>query len=337
MSPDAMYLAALLGLVENIHCGVTDVVDHHKVTKTTAHTDAVLKAALESGMRFKLARMWVDRGTNAETQSAIMAEMARLFGEWHGRDVLVEVANGPSVPWRCSAETMVMTHELALQNNSFTHIHVSETEEEVKMCLDETSMRPISWMDAIGVLDDRTQIVHAVWADESEIGLMAQQGALVVHCPISNAVMASGIMPLAEMKKGGVRLRLATDGPASGDNQDIWEAVKLALSLSRISTLGAMAVAPADVLGMALSTDGLLPGMPADLVIVELDHARAVPVHDVTSALVLCCNGSDVDTVMVGGKILMRQKIIQFLDEEALFTECRQVVQGLRKQAGLDE
>lgn len=335
MTPEILHLAALLGLVENLRCGATTVVNHHKVATTPAHTDAVCQAAGTVRLRLVLARAWADRGTNAEAPEAILADLTRLFERWSGAERLM-VANGPLVPWRCSAETLQRTHALALQHGSFTHIHVAETGAEVQMTRDETGLPPVLWLDALGVLGPDAQIVHSVWVSAEEIDRMAARGALVVHCPVSNAVLGSGIAPLAALLRAGIRVRLGTDGPASNDTQDTFETLKQALCLARAQAGDPQAIAPETALALALDGRTLVPGAPADVILVDLDHARVLPVHDVTSALVLSTHGSDVTTAIVGGEVLLRDRRVLVLDEDALRAECRSAVRTLRKLAGLD-
>jgi 5-methylthioadenosine/S-adenosylhomocysteine deaminase len=334
ISPEELHLAALLGLVENLRCGATEVVNHHKVITTTAHTDAVCRAATAVGLRTTLARAWSDRGENCESPAAILADLDRLFTLWHGVDHL-KIANGPIALWRCSADMLRSSRELAQRNSSFTHFHVSESLEEVRMSLEETGLRPVSWLDSIDVLGADTQVVHAVWVDENEIVLLAQAGAPVIHCPVSNAVLGSGIAPLAELQSQGVSVRLGTDGPASNDTQDIWESLKTALSFARIKTLDVTVLSPREALRLAMGAEALIPGAPADLIIVNLNHPRAMPVHNIESALALSTHGSDVDTVLVAGQVLMRNRQLLMLDEAALLAECRQAIYSLRKRAGL--
>ncbi len=175
-----------------------------------------------------------------------------------------------------------------------------------------------------------------MWVDEGEIDLLAQSGAPVIHCPVSNAVLGSGIAPVADLLRRGVSVRLGTDGPASNDTQDVWETTKTAVQLARASTLDATALPPTAALQLALGTDALRPGDPADLIVVNLNHPRAMPVHDVASVLVLSTQGSDVETVIVGGQILLRDGQVLGLDEAALLDACRRAVSHLRQRAGLD-
>lgn len=334
MTPEILHLAALLGLVENLRCGATHVVNHHKVTGTAAHTDAVSRAAETVRLRLTIARSWADRGAYAETPDFILADLERLFHAWNGHSH-ISIANGPLVPWRCSGDMLRRTHELAQRYDAPTHIHVAETQSEVQMTLDETGLRPIEWLDSLGVLDAGAQIVHSVWVSPQEIELMAERGALVVHCPVSNTVLGSGIAPLADLRRAGLRLRLGTDGPASNDTQDIFETLKQALCLTRVATLDPEALSPEAALMLALDGRTLAAGVPADVTLVNLNHARAMPIHDVPATLALATHGSDVDTVIVGGEVLMRAGRVLALDEDALLCECRAAAQKLRQLAGL--
>jgi 5-methylthioadenosine/S-adenosylhomocysteine deaminase len=338
MTADDVRLAALLGLAENLRCGATQVVEHHKITATAAHTDAVCEAAQIAGARLTLARAWADRGANAEPPQSILADLERLFEQWQQPAAglpQIGIANGPLVPWRCSAETLRDTRALARRWGAATHIHVSETREEVQLSIDETGLPPIRWLDSIGVLGPDVQIVHAVWPGEGEIDLLAERAAPVVHCPVSNAVLASGIAPVGAMRRQGIDLRLGTDGPASNDNQDLFGTLKSALGLARLAAADPTALSPSEALAMALAGRTLSPGAPADVIVVDLNTSRAAPVHDLDSALALCASGSDVTTAIVGGRLVVRDGRLQTLDEDALLDECRAAANSLRRRAGL--
>lgn len=336
MDVEELHLAALLGLVDNLRAGVTHVVNHHKMPKTPAYTDAVCQAAQQVGLRLTLARAWVDVGTNAESPESILADLERLFHERHTPGIL-EIANGPLATWRCSPETMRRTHQLAGQFGASTHIHVSESQDEVDMTLEQSGMRPVHWLESLGVLGRRCQVVHAVWVEEEEIALMAERGAEVVHCPVSNMVLGSGIAPVKRMLEAGVRLRLGTDGPASNDTQDLWETLKAAVGLARAKELDPTILPPAQALRLATSSDGLVAGAPADIIMVNVAHPRTQPLHDIDSALVLATHDRDVEMVMVGGRILMEEGRVLVLDEQALLEECVQTISLLREKAGLKD
>lgn len=335
ISPEEMYLAALLGLVENLRCGALWVTDHHKITASTAHTDAALKAAKEIGLHFTLARAWSDLGKICETPEGILDELGRLFAQTKEEDY-IQIANGPLALWRCSAETLEATRNLALEHNAATHFHVSESMDEVQMSLDEYGLRPVEWLNSIRVLGADTEIVHAVWVDEAEVDMIAASEALVIHCPVSNAVLGSGVAPVSSMLARGIEVRIGSDGPASNDTQDIWETLKAALSYARATTLDPTVLPPSQALTLATGGKTLKAGVSADLIIVDLNHPRVVPVQDIDSALVLGTHGSDVRTAIVNGQILMRDGQIAVLDETAIYDECRSTIQSLQKRAGIN-
>jgi 5-methylthioadenosine/S-adenosylhomocysteine deaminase len=157
----------------------------------------------------------------------------------------------------------------------------------------------------------------------------------VIHCPVSNAVIASGVAPVSKLQQYGIKVFLGTDGPASNDTQDLFETIKWTLGLARVTTLNPAALTPTQVLDMATAGTRLQPGGLADIILVNLNTNRAMPVHDVTSALVLSTNGSDVDTVIVGGIVLLSQKRLQVLDLETLLDECRSAANALKRRAGV--
>jgi len=151
LTAEDMHLASLLGLVENLRCGVTGVVQHHKVTTTPAHIDATIQAAHETGLRLLLARGWVDLGSNCEECDSITLGLARLRDRWHGSaGGRIAIGFGPMVPWRCSDETMLVTMGLARSWGLRTHLHVAEAQDEIKMLQERCGMRHIEWLDALG-------------------------------------------------------------------------------------------------------------------------------------------------------------------------------------------
>ncbi|GIK42566.1 MAG: hypothetical protein BroJett011_63990 [Chloroflexota bacterium] len=187
MTPDDMRLASLLGLVENLRCGATSVVQHHKITTSPEHVDAAVEAAQVVGVRLQLARGWVDLGNAAEAPEIIIHEMTRLRERWQlaaaGR---ITVAFGPMVPWRCSDATMRQTVALARQWGLAIHIHVAETHNEIELMRQRNGLRPIEWLHTLGLLGPDLQLVHCVHVNEVELDLMAASRATVIHCPVSN-------------------------------------------------------------------------------------------------------------------------------------------------------
>ncbi len=239
-----------MGLAENVRCGVTEVVNHHKITRSRQHTLAVKEAAEKIGIRTTIARAWANKGKINEIRPANYGRTGRMVCTVFHSDELTKFASGPLTPWRCSAELLQKTHQLVVKSQQFyTYPCFGNVLKKLQMTVDETGLRPVHWLDQIGVLDDHTQVVHAVWVDDSEIELLAKKKATVVHCPVSNAVLGSGVAPVRKMLNHGVNLRLGTDGPASNDTQDCFENMKMALCLARATFLDANNLSSQHVLG----------------------------------------------------------------------------------------
>jgi 5-methylthioadenosine/S-adenosylhomocysteine deaminase len=350
LTEEEAYLAAMLGLVENIRGGATSVIDHQYIHTEPANDDGVCRAAEETGLRFILARGWADKDYHPafmETPEQILDEMARLYETWHGRaDNRIRVEFGPLIPWGCSDETMRRTYALAQKWGVGTHIHVAETQVEVEMNLAERGSRHIEWMADLGALGPKVQLVHSVWLNDRELELIAAHDAIVVHCPVSNMYLASGVARVPDMRRKGIPIALASDGPGSNNNQNMLEVLKTTALLQKVSTLNAMVLLPEDVLWMACRGGALAFGQPeligslevgkkADVVLIDLNTPLAMPVHRAPSALVYNVSPRDVDTVIIDGQVVMRDKRILCVDEEALLQEVRQACRCLFERAGV--
>ena len=350
LTAEEAYVAALLGLVENIRGGATSVIDHQYIHTELANDDGVLQAAEESGVRFLLARGWADHNYHEalmETPEQIVAETTRLRNEWQGRgNGRLRVEFGPLIPWGCTDETMQHTYQLSQEWGAGTHIHVAETRAEVEMNLEARGNRHIEWLAEVGALGPDLQLVHSVWLDDEEIELIAQHDAVVIHCPVSNMYLASGVARVPEMRERGITVALGSDGPGSNNSQNMLEVLKLTALLHKVDTLDATVLLPEDVLWMACrggarafglpdEIGSLEPGKKADVVLLDLDTPLAMPVHRVPSAIVYNSTPRDVDTVIVDGRVLMQGKEICFLDEKKLLARAREACGQLFERAGV--
>jgi 5-methylthioadenosine/S-adenosylhomocysteine deaminase len=351
MTEHDFYLAALLGFVENLKCGATSVLNQDYVQTSPRNMDAVAAAAERSGARALLARGVGDRQPYfekfLEPAETIIAETGRLIRRWNtGSTSRVRVEFGPMIPWGCQIETLAEIGRLAHAWDVGVHIHVSESRDEVQMSLDAFGLTPVRWLDEIGVLDDRWQLVHCVWLTPEEMDIVTGRDSLIVHCPVSNMYLASGIAPVGEWRRRGIPVALASDGPGSNNSQDMLEVLKTTACLQKVGSLDAQALLPADVLEMALHGGGramrldgqigrLAPGALADIVLVNLARPHIAPAHSAASALVYNANGNDVDTVIVGGQILVRGGKLTQLDEARLVAECQAAAEGIIARAGI--
>ena len=190
----------------------------------------------------------------------------------------------------------------------------------------------IAHLDALGLLDERTVLAHCVWLDDEEIAILARTGASVAHNPVSNLKLASGIARVPDMLAAGVRVTLGTDGAISGNDLDLWLALRLAATLHRGATGRADAVTTSQALRM-VTRDGaaalgagdrlgaLEPGKLADMILIDLRRPHAVPLFDPATHLVFSCGRSDVRHVFVGGRQVVRDGRLTGLDLDGVLGE----------------
>ena len=211
---------------------------------------------------------------------------------------------------------------------------------EIKKELDESrakhSMSPVAWLDSLHVLGPDVLAAHCVWVDADDRKLLAQRDVGCVHNPSSNMMLASGVAPVPELRAVGVRVGLGTDGPAGSNNDlDLMEEMDLAAKLQKISKMDPQALGAKAVLEMA-TIDGaralhmekeigsLETGKKADLIVLTLDAPNAVPMYDVYSQIVYALKASDVETVVIGGRVVMRGRRVLMLKEEEILPKARE-------------
>ncbi len=342
-------LAATVGLIENLRGGATSVIDHQYIHIDEAIDDAVCQAAADLGVRFLLARGWADRNYEpslAEDLDTIIDRTTALRVRWHGHDDdRIRIETAPLIPWGCSDETMRATVTDARSWGAGCHIHCAETAVEVEMSLDERGMRHVTWLDSLGLLGPDTQLAHSVWLDDDELDLIAQRDAVVVHCPVSNMYLASGVPRILDMRARAIRIALASDGPGSNNRQDMFEVLKATALLQKVHHLDAMALQPEDVITMACRGGAaalgradvgvLAPGMMADLLVVSLDSVFVAPVHRVPSALVYCATPADITHVAVAGRVLIDDGEVVGVDERALVAAATESAAEVFAKAGV--
>jgi|TARA_B100001971_G_scaffold74804_1_gene68966 5-methylthioadenosine/S-adenosylhomocysteine deaminase len=350
LDAEAAHAAATLGMIENLRGGATSIVDHQYIHGAPGIDDAVCRAAAEVGVRFVLASGWADRNYHpplTESADTVIDRIRPVRETWHGAmDGRISVGLAPLIPWGCSDEAMNSTVSACRSWGGSTHLHCAETSVEVEMNLEERGQRHVPWLDALGVLGPDLQLAHSVWLDDSELDLIAQSGAMVVHCPVSNMYLASGVARIREMLDLGITVALATDGPGSNNRQDMFEACKATVLLQKVNRLDATVLQPEEILSMACrggasamgrpdDLGSIQPGMKADLVVVNLETPFAGPVHRVPSALVYCASPRDVVHVMVDGRVLIHNQEMTTVNENAAIARATDVARRVFRRAGI--
>ena len=350
MTPEDVQLAAAIGLIENVRGGATAVIDNHYVHTDPACDDAVCEAAANIGLRYQLARGWADKNYHPalmESPGRIFSEMARLTQTWHGKENgRISVAYGPLIPWGCSDESMQRMTVLARRNGQRVHMHIAETQAEVALSLEQQGQRHVEWLAGLDALGPHFCLVHGVWLDDGEIDMVAESGAAMVHCPVSNMFLASGVPPIARLRQRGVAVALATDGQACNNGQEMIDLLKWTANLAKVHELDATALDGNDVLRMACQGGAqafgaagqwgsLQPGLKADLILLNTDSPRLAPGPDVRSTVVDFATSRDIDTMLVDGQLIMEDGRLTRVDEEDVLSRAREARANLLKRAGV--
>ena len=345
MSEEDFYYAGLIACLENLKTGATSVIDQHYIYTSLGNGDMIFKAMEVSGIRGNLCRcfaniMYTERFR--EKDEVILGDIRRLHDKWAGKDGRLKLSMGPINAWSVSPELFQATKQLARELGMTYQIHTSEDEAVVeKTAKMYGGKRNVELFDSLGILDEKTQLVHSVWLTDSELETVKKRGSQVVHCPVANMYLASGVARVPEMRKMGIPVAIATDGPGSNNAQDMLGTLKYTACLHKIHTLDPQILYPRDVLEMAchggahaMGMDDSLgvveAGRKADLILVDWKKAHIAPVHKPDSALVYNANGNDVNTVIVNGEIVVKDGKSTKIDEAALVDECQKRIEFIK-------
>jgi 5-methylthioadenosine/S-adenosylhomocysteine deaminase len=331
VSADFVRWGTRLAAAEMIRSGTTTFTDMY-------YFESVVAAeAKKAGLRGVVGETMIDFPVaDNKTWDEAVAYIRKFVKEWQG-DRLITPALAPHAPYTVSEAHLRQVRALATELHAPILIHVAETQNEVKTIKEQhNGLTPGAYLDSLGFLGRDVVAAHGVWLNADEIKAFAQRGTGVAHCPESNMMLASGVAPVVEMRRGGMNVGLGTDGPAgSNNNLDMVEEMASAARLQKVSKGDPKALTARDVLEMAtiggarvLGLDkkiGTLErGKRADVVVVDLQQAKVQPVYAVESAIVYAASGSSVVTTIVDGRVLMLDRKLLTVDEAAALRKAKQ-------------
>jgi 5-methylthioadenosine/S-adenosylhomocysteine deaminase len=328
------YVGAKLACAEMIKSGTTTCNDMY------FFMDQVAKSLDESGMRGNISHGMLDMGDD-EKRKAEFKESLRIIDKCHNTaDGRIKVSLGPHAPYTCSTELLKWVRKEATQKGVRIHIHVSETEFEVKNIIETYEGRPFEYLNRIGFLDDDVLAAHAIWLSESEMEIIKDKGVKLSHNPTSNMKLASGISPVSKMFDKGINLSLGTDGAASNNNLDMLEEMKIASLLQKMNNFDPTVLKADDVFKMATlggatalgwehEIGSIGVGKKADLALINMKAPHLTPYRHPISHLVYSANGGDVDTVICNGKLLMQERELLTMNEKELLEDAEETTKDL--------
>ncbi|MDR3537696.1 MAG: amidohydrolase family protein [Acetobacteraceae bacterium] len=363
---DDRYLSTLLTGVEMLRKGCTACYDLAAMlpVPTQDGLHSIAQAYTDLGMRAVIAPMIADRSfyeaipglldafppdlrATAEAlrtapADVTLAAMRTAAASWHYPADRIRLGMAPTIPLHCSDEFLCGCRDLAVEYEMPLQTHLAESPVQRAAALQRYGTTLTRHLDKLGILGPRFSAAHAIWIDTDEIDLLASHGGAIAHNPGSNLRLGNGIADMRPVLARGVPVGVGTDGSASADNQNMFEAMRLAAFVSRvfdrppeawigaIEALNLATQGSAAVLGMADSIGRIAPGYKADLVFLDLSHVNLVPLNDAAQQLVNTEDGTAVRDVMIGGKFVLRDGTLTGIDWPRIVARARAAAERLQ-------
>ena len=327
---------AKLGCLEMIQGGTTTYVDMYYFE------DAIADETSRAGMRAVLGETVLDfPAPDNKTWEAAMIYVEKFGQKWKG-NALITPAIAPHAPYTVSTDHLKQAHSFSERTGLPLVIHIAEDQAEVKTIQERYGASSVSYLDRIGLLDQRVIAAHMVWPTEEDIKTLARRSVGVAHCPQSNMKIAAGAAPVPQMLRAGVAVGLGTDGAASNNDLNLWEEIDTAAKLHKLISKDATVISAREALEMATirgaraihldkEIGSLEPGKRADLIIVDMSSAHQTPVYNVYSQLAYATKASDVETVIVNGRLVMQNRRVLTIDERSVRAKAVEYRDRIRK------
>jgi len=336
VDPELAYWGSMLACAEMIKSGTTTFCDMYLFEDETA------QAAKQAGMRCLLGEVLFDfPSANVKTPEEGLAYTEMLIKKWMD-DPLVNIFVEPHALYTCSPTLLKNAKALADRYHTPLATHLLENKDEAKQLKQRLGQRAVSFLHEIGYLDEYFIAFHCVCMDDEDIRILADHGCKVVHNPESNMKLASGVAPITNMLKAGIIVGLGTDGCASNNNLDMFQEMDTAAKLEKSARLDPTVMSAHTVLHMATSKGAkvlglgeligtLNPGKKADMVVINLNKPHLTPLYDEYSHLVYAVNGADADTVLINGRMVMKDRQLLTINEAEAMERVNRLAMRVRK------
>jgi 5-methylthioadenosine/S-adenosylhomocysteine deaminase len=330
-------LGTELAIAEMLLSGTTTFNDMYFFEETVA------RAAESAGMRAVVGECLFDfPAPNCKTPEAGLRYSEALIQKWKDHP-LVTPAVSPHSLYACSAKLLKSARALADKYDVPYHLHVAETVKESDDCMRQHGKTPVEYLEALGVLNERTVAAHCVHVTERDIAILAEKKVKVAHLAASNLKLASGIPPITELLADGICIGMGTDGAASNNNLDMFEEMDLTAKIHKVvdmnptsadarTVLRMATVGAADALGLGHMIGSLEKGKKADISIIDGRQPHMVPLYHPLSQLVYAAEGGDVRDVVVNGRIVVRNRILLTMDAEDLMNKVQRLADKIQKE-----
>jgi 5-methylthioadenosine/S-adenosylhomocysteine deaminase len=346
-SAQSIAASARLGIAELIKGGTTCAL----TMETVNHTAEVFKVVEETGFRATVGKCMMDKGDEVpvalqeQTENSI-AESLALLEAWHGKDDgRIRYCFAPRFAVSCTRELLHKVAGLARARSVMVHTHASENTTECELVERDSGMRNIVYLDSLGLTGPHVALAHCVHLNDVEFEILKSTQTNVVHCPSSNLKLGSGIASVKRMLDEGISVSLGADGAACNNRLDMFTEMRTAALLQKalhgpealpaIRALRMSTIDGAKAMGLDAEIGSIEIGKKADLALVRLDGLHSTPAADIVSALVYSAEAGDVDTVLVGGRTVMRDRRLLTIDEATTRASAAAEAQNLISAAGI--
>jgi 5-methylthioadenosine/S-adenosylhomocysteine deaminase len=332
-----IYAGALLGCLEMIKGGTTCFVDMY------FYEDAVAEAVAISGLRAVLASGIIEAG-NSRLGKKMLKEATKIAQKYDGyADGRIHVQLGPHTAYTCSPKLLKKVRENATKLRIGLHLHLAESKGMAEAVKENFGLSEVELLDKIGFLKPDVLAAHCIHLSDRDMQIMKKHDVKVAYNPIANMKLASGIPKIYELSRLGLTIGIGTDGAPCNNTLDMFESMKFAALLQKIfytdptimpaeKILRMATIEGAKALGLENVIGSLEVGKKADLILVDFEKPHLTPLNDFYASLVYSVCGSDVDTVIVDGKILMENRQVKTLNEQGVMQKAQKIIRDLMKR-----
>ena len=334
LKSEDVHVGALLGCLEMIKNGTTCFADMY------FHEDMVAKAVEKSGLRGVLAEGIIEAGNKALGEK-MLNESISFAEKFRGyANDRVTTFLGPHAAYSCSPELLTKIKNKSLELNVGVHIHLAESKEMFREFAKNYGSSEVEFLDKIGFFRGHVLAAHCINLSGEDMRILSRRGVNVAYVPVANMKLGVGAAKIKDLTDSGVNVSLGTDGPASNNTLDMFETMKIATLLQKLVYLNPKILPMYEVLRMATlngaealrlgkSIGSLEVGRKADVILIDLSKPHLKPLHNTYANIVYSAHGSDVDTVIVNGKILMENRHVKTLDEQAVMERAEKTALNL--------
>ncbi len=333
-------VSARLGIAELIMGGTTAIID----MGTVNHTEAICETVQDTGYRAVVGKCMMDHGSGVpaglmENTWDSIKQSTYLMNKWHGAaNGRIKYAFTPRFVVSCSDDLLLKVSDLSRDNDIIVHTHASENRWEIALVEQERGMRNVKYLEKLGLTGENLVLAHCIWLNDEEMKILSDTGTKIAHCPGSNLKLASGIAKIPELLKMGANVSLAADGAPCNNNLSMFREMRHAALIQKVRLLSPTALPAhqvfematlggAKAMGMEDELGSIETGKKADIVLVDLKKAHTSPGinRDPVSQLVYSATTQDVQTTIVNGKILMRDRKLETIDIDDTILEADRI------------